>query len=51
MKRQPDYEETVRVEVRWFLPGDVGRNLVARRQPDKRRVDSYHLGSLTENSA
>jgi hypothetical protein len=51
MKRQPDYEETVRVEVRWFLPSDVGRNLVTRRQPDKRRVDSYHLGSLTENSA
>jgi hypothetical protein len=51
MKRQPDYEETVRVEVRWFLAGDVGRNLVARRRPDKRRVDTYHLGSLTETSA
>jgi hypothetical protein len=51
MRRQPDFEETVRVEVRWFLPGDVGRDVVAGRQPDKRRVDSYHVGSLSESSA
>jgi hypothetical protein len=51
MKRPPEFEETIRVEVRWFVAGDVGRNLVAGRPPDKRRVDSYHVGSLTETAA
>lgn len=38
-------------EVRWFLDGDVAALLVDRPRPDKQRVDSYHLGSLTETSA
>jgi hypothetical protein len=39
------------VEVRWFVDGDVGYDLVDGRPPDKRRVDSYHIHSLTESSA
>jgi hypothetical protein len=51
MSGTAEFETTIRVEVRWFLPGDVGDGLVPSRKPDKRRVDSYHLGSLTEGSA
>jgi hypothetical protein len=40
-----------RVEVRWFVAGDVGFDLVDSPIPDDRRVDRYHLVSLSESSA
>jgi hypothetical protein len=39
------------VEARWFLDGDVGADLLRGVDHPKKRVDSYHLDSLTETTA
>jgi hypothetical protein len=53
MTRYPDNPSSLScaVEARWFLDGDVGAKLMHRVDHDKKRVDSYHLDSLTETAA